>query len=227
MEKDPQQIRRMFASIAGRYDFLNGVLSLWLDRYWRRRAVAELGLGPRSRALDLCCGTGDMAGLLRRAGAEVVASDFCHEMLAAVPAKAPGARVVEADALRLPFLDRQFDGLTIAFGLRNLADPLAGLREMHRVLRPGGRLAILEFSVPPGRAFRRLYHWYLGAVVPWVGDRLSRRQGPYRYLATSIRAFPDQPALARKLEEAGFEGARWVNLTGGVVSLHLAVRPPG
>ena len=224
MEKSPQEIRRMFASIAGRYDLLNRILSLWLDTGWRRRAVGELQLRPGDLVLDLCCGTGDLAHQILRGGGRVVASDFCHEMLCAVPAKAPLARRVEADALRLPFADGRFDAVTIGFGLRNLADPAAGLLEMRRVLRPGGRLVILEFSRPPGRLSRALYHLYLGRILPSVGDLLSRRRGPYRYLARSILAFPDQPALARQIRDAGFAEARWIDLSRGIVALHLGVR---
>ena len=224
MEKSPQEIRRMFASIAGRYDLLNRILSLWLDAAWRRRAIEELRLQPGDLVLDVCCGTGDLADQVVRGGGRVVASDFCHEMLCAIAAKAPGAHRVEADALRLPFVDGQFDAVTIGFGLRNLADPVAGLREMRRVLRPGGKLVILEFSLPPGRVFRALYHLYLGRILPWAGDLLSRRRGPYRYLAKSILAFPDQPTLAGHLRDAGFTEARWIDLSRGIVALHLGTR---
>ena len=214
----------MFASIASRYDLLNRVLSLWLDAAWRRRAVEELRLRPGELVLDLCCGTGDLAHQILRGGGRVVASDFCHEMLRVIPAKAPLARRVEADALCLPFADGQFDALTIGFGLRNLSDPVAGLHEMRRVLRPGGRLVILEFSLPPGRMFRGLYHLYLGRILPLAGDILSRRRGPYRYLAKSILAFPDQPTLAGYLRAAGFQQARWIDLSRGIVALHLGTR---
>jgi demethylmenaquinone methyltransferase/2-methoxy-6-polyprenyl-1,4-benzoquinol methylase len=224
MEKSPQEIRRMFASIAARYDLLNRILSLWLDAAWRRRAVGELRLRPGELVLDLCSGTGDLADQVLRDGGSVVASDFCHEMLCAIPAKAPRARRVEADALRLPFADGRFDAVIIGFGLRNLADPVAGLREMRRVLRPGGRLVILEFSLPTGRVFRALYHLYLGKILPWAGDLLSRRRGPYRYLARSIVAFPDQPTLAGHLRDAGFTDARWIDLSRGIVALHLGTR---
>ena len=224
MEKSPQEIRRMFASIASRYDLLNRILSLWLDAAWRRRAVHELRLRPGELVLDLCSGTGDLAEQVLRGGGRVVASDFCHEMLCAIPAKAPLARRVEADALRLPFADARFDAVTIGFGLRNLADPVAGLHEMRRVLRPGGRLVILEFSLPPGRVFRGLYHLYLGRILPLAGDLLSRRRGPYRYLARSILAFPDQSTLAGHLRTAGFTEARWIDLSRGIVALHLGFR---
>jgi demethylmenaquinone methyltransferase/2-methoxy-6-polyprenyl-1,4-benzoquinol methylase len=226
MDKDPRQIRRMFGAIAGRYDLLNRLLSLSLDRGWRRRAARELGAGPAARVLDRCCGTGDLAAAIRRTGAEVVGADFAHEMLVRCRRKAPGMPLVEADALRLPFADSRFDAVAVAFGLRNLADPAAGLREMLRVLRPGGRLGVLEFSVPRSPSFRALYHVYLGRIVPAVGDRVSGRSGPYRYLAETVRAFPDPQSLARTIRDAGFAAPRFLPLTGGIAALHLAHRPP-
>jgi demethylmenaquinone methyltransferase/2-methoxy-6-polyprenyl-1,4-benzoquinol methylase len=224
MNKDPRRIRRMFGAIAGRYDLLNHVLSLSLDRGWRRHAVRELGVGRGHRVLDLCCGTGDLAIALRTTGAEVVAADFAHEMLVRARHKAPGLHLVEADALHLPLADASFDAVTVAFGLRNLANPTAGLTEMRRVLRPGGALAILEFSAPTARWFRRVYHLYLGRVVPAIGDRIAGGDGSYRYLATTVRDFPDQESLAAVIRGVGFTPPTWHNLTGGIAALHLARR---
>jgi demethylmenaquinone methyltransferase/2-methoxy-6-polyprenyl-1,4-benzoquinol methylase len=225
MNQDPREVRRMFGSIAGRYDLLNRLLSLSLDRGWRRAVVRELRPGPGQRALDLCCGTGDLALALSAAGASTVASDFAHPMLERAHRKGPALHLVEADALQLPFPEAAFDMVTIAFGLRNLQDRGAGLREMYRILRPGGQLAVLEFSVPPGRWFRRIYHAYLGRAVPTVGKLVSRRSGPYRYLAETIREFPDQPRLAAAIDAAGFTSTRWIDLTRGIAALHLARRP--
>ena len=225
MDKDPRQIRRMFAAIAGRYDLLNRVLSLSIDRGWRRRTVRALAPRSGERALDLCSGTGDLAMALTAAGADVTAADFTHAMLVRAARKAPGLRQVEADALALPFPDCSFHMVSIAFGLRNLADPTSGLREMLRVLRPGGRLAVLEFSTPTSRPLRSFYHLYLEKVLPAVGDALSGRAAPYRYLADSVRAFPDQQQVATVIQECGFGPARWIDLTGGIAALHLAERP--
>ena len=225
MNQDPREVRRMFSSIAGRYDLLNRLLSLSLDRSWRRAVVRELRPGPGQRALDLCCGTGDLALALSATGASTVASDFAHPMLEVAQRKDPSLHLVEADALHLPFPEGAFDMVTIAFGLRNLQDRGAGLREMRRILRPGGQLAILEFSLPKGSWFRSFYHTYLGRAVPAVGRLVSRRAGPYRYLAETIREFPDQPRLAAAIETAGFASTRWIDLTRGIVALHLARRP--
>ena len=222
MHKDPRQIRRMFGSLARRYDLLNRVLSLSLDRRWRKAVVQELEPQAGHRALDLCCGTADLALELLAVGLEVVGADFSHEMLVQANRKAPTLPLVEADALNLSFPDASFDLVTIAFGLRNLADYGAGLREFRRVLRPGGRLAVLEFSVPTAAAFRRVYHLYLKRLVPAVGSALSRRHGAYRYLADTVQAFPDQKELGRLIEDSGFGPTRWVNLTGGIAALHLA-----
>lgn len=225
MHKDPTQIRRMFGALAGRYDLLNRILSLSLDRRWRRATVRALAPRPGQRALDLCCGTADLALELRAAGLEVVGADFSHEMLLEARRKAPGLALVEADALRLAFADASFDLVTIGFGLRNLADYDAGLRELLRVLRPGGRLAVLEFSVPTAPAFRRVYHLYLGRLVPAVGRALSSRHGAYQYLADTVREFPDQAELGRRIQGAGFQPVQWVNLTGGITALHIAGKP--
>jgi len=215
----------MFDAVAGRYDRLNHILSLSLDRGWRRRTVRHLGVVPGERALDLCCGTGDLALALARAGARVVGADFAHQMLVRAGRKARAIPLLEADAQCLPFPTASFDLLTVGFGLRNLAEPRSGLIEMHRVLRPGGRLGVLEFSVPPSPLFRRAYHLYLRRLVPAVGDGRSGRAGPYHYLADSVRQFPDQRTLAEWIEGAGFEPARWINLTGGIAALHVAVKP--
>ena len=228
--RDPGRIQEMFGEISGRYDLLNRLLSAGRDRAWRRVTVERLGPRPGERALDLCGGTGDLALDLARAGASVVCADFSWPMLVGARPKLAGAgpgavRLLLADALRLPFADGSFDLLTIAFGLRNLRTVEEGLGEMRRVLRPGGRLGILEFSTPPGALLRGAYHLYLGRILPRVGGWVSGRPRAYRYLADSIRGFPDQEGLARQMREAGLVEVGYLNLTGGIVALHTARRP--
>jgi len=222
----------MFDRIAGRYDLLNHVLSANLDRGWRRAASEEIGDGSRLRALDLCGGTGDMTLALLRTGRveRVVCCDFSHEMLARAADKFRRGRLaercplVEADALRLPFADGSFDVVTIAFGVRNLADAGAGFRETLRVLAPGGRLIVLEFSTPTLAGVRRLYRWYLTRLLPRIGDGLSGAAGPYGYLSRTISAFPEPPVLAGWMREAGFAACGWRTRTGGIVAIHTAIK---
>jgi demethylmenaquinone methyltransferase/2-methoxy-6-polyprenyl-1,4-benzoquinol methylase len=222
----------MFDGIARRYDLLNHLLSLSLDRRWRRAAAAELAGAAPGIVLDLCGGTGDMTLAVRRAapGAFVVCCDFSHGMLERAAAKlgaeraAGGAVVLEADGLRLPLAEAAVDAVTIAFGVRNFHDLDAGLCEVRRVLRPGGRLVILEFSAPTGPLFGRLYRAYLRHLLPRIGDRVSGRSGPYGYLARTIAGFPDQAALAGRIRDQGFAACGWKNLTGGIVAVHTAMR---
>lgn len=224
----------MFDRIAGRYDFLNHLLSLQLDRSWRRRAAAETRDAPPGPALDLCGGTGDLALAVAaaRPREEVVCADFSPNMLARAERKfaargvADRCRIREADALALPFPEGAFAAVTVGFGIRNLADMDAGLREMRRVLRPGGRLVVLEFSTPTLPGLAQVYRWYLGRVLPRVGDRVSGRNGPYGYLARTIAAFPGPDELATRIRAAGFAGCRWRRLTGGIVAIHVATVAP-
>lgn len=231
-ERDPDRVRRTFSGIARRYDLLNRLLSLGLDASWRRRAVRELPADPSSIVLDLCTGTGDVAAALlrsRRAG-HVIGCDFAIPMLRRAQRKLEriglGGRfsAVAADALRLPFADESFDGATVAFGVRNYADRPAGFREALRVLRPGARLVILEFAPPEEVRLGPLYRFYLERVLPFVGDRVSGRPGPYGYLAQTIGAFPTPPLLAGMLREAGFAAVGWSMLSFGIVALHTAVK---
>jgi demethylmenaquinone methyltransferase/2-methoxy-6-polyprenyl-1,4-benzoquinol methylase len=222
----------MFGAIAGRYDLLNHLLSLNLDRGWRRRAVRELRLDRGARALDLCGGTGDLSVALAHAHpeAEIVCCDFSHPMLARASNKfrrrglVERCRIVAADGLRLPFADGTFDGITVGFGVRNLADPSAGFREMLRVLRPGGTLVILEFSQPTAPWIAPIYRFYLQRVLPRLGDGVSGASGPYRYLATTIADFPEPAVLAGSIREAGFAAVGWATCTGGIVAIHTAVK---
>ncbi len=213
----------MFDGVARRYDLTNTVLSLGQDRYWRRAARSALGIGPGQRVLDLAAGTAVSTVELAKSGAWCVAADFSVGMLAA-----GGARTVPkvaGDATKLPFADGVFDAVTISFGLRNVVDPQAALREMFRVTRPGGRLVVCEFSTPTNRRFADVYKEYLMRALPRVAQAVSSNPEAYVYLAESIRAWPDQATLARRISQAGWDAVRWRNLTGGVVALHAGYRP--
>jgi demethylmenaquinone methyltransferase/2-methoxy-6-polyprenyl-1,4-benzoquinol methylase len=230
--RDPARVRAMFGAVALRYDLLNRVLSLGQDRRWRRRAALEAGDRAGQTVLDLCGGTGDLAAELARTrpAGFVVCVDFAHEMLVRAGAKLERrgllsrCALVEADALSLPFPDRTVAAVTVAFGVRNFSDLRAGLREILRVLRPGGRLVVLEFSRPTTPVLSALYSCYLRRILPHVGDRVSGHQGPYGYLARTIGEFPDPPTLAGILRESGFAGVGWIPLTGGIVCIHTAVK---
>ena len=222
----------MFARIAGRYDLLNHLLSGNTDRRWRRLVARELGdaLVPGARVLDAACGTGDLALTLAAAGGvEVIGVDFCRPMLEIAARKSaadsPRVRYVEGDALRLPFADEAFDVATIAFGLRNLSSVEGGLRELRRVLRRGGRVAVLEFSRPVVPGFRALFQFYFTRVLPRVGGMLSGARGAYEYLPDSVSRFPDQKRLAALMRAAGFEEVAYKNLTGGIAALHTGRVP--
>lgn len=221
-------IRRMFESVAPRYDLLNRVLSLGIDRSWRRRVVRMLGLKPQHRVLDLCCGTGDLA-LEIAPHASCIGCDFTWSMLRRARVKATRQtrrlHLAVADALELPFAEASFDRVTVAFGVRNLEDMGEGFREMLRVLEPGGVLAILEFSQPTAPWLRAPYRFYLDRLLPSVGQLLSRRGDAYRYLAESIAGFPEPTVLTSILEKAGFNEVGFVRLTGGIVAVHRARKP--
>ena len=201
----------------------NTVLSAGQDRAWRRATREALGLGPGDKVLDLAAGTAVSTVELEKSGAWCVAADFSVGMLKAGAAR-PVPKVA-ADATRLPFGDAMFDAVTISFGLRNVVDNLAGLREMARVTRSGGRLVVCEFSTPTLPVFSTIYKEYLMRALPRVARAVSSNPEAYIYLAESIRAWPDQEALARRIEEAGWTAVRWRNLTGGIVALHAAVKP--
>jgi demethylmenaquinone methyltransferase/2-methoxy-6-polyprenyl-1,4-benzoquinol methylase len=222
----------MFAGIARRYDLLNHLLSANIDRRWRRLVAERLrpALGAGTHTLDVACGTGDLALTLSEAGqTHVTGLDFCRPMLEVAARKAAqrkrGIPFVEADALRLPFAAETFDVVTIAFGLRNLASVEGGLRELFRVLRPGGSVAILEFSHPVVPGFRALFQFYFTRVLPRIGGLVSGSRGAYEYLPDSVSRFPDQKRLAELMREVGFGEVVYQNLTGGIAALHLGVRP--
>lgn len=222
----------MFGGIAGRYDLLNHLLSGNVDKGWRRLVARTLrpSLVEGARVLDVACGTGDLALALDASGAaSVVGLDFCRPMLEIARRKAgDGQRelpFVEGDALRLPFADESFDVVTIAFGLRNLAGVEEGLRELRRVLKAGGRVAVLEFSSPVVPGFSALFRFYMTRVLPSIGGFISGSRGAYEYLPDSVLKFPDQKRLATLMREAGFEEVEYRNLTGGVAALHTGTRP--
>lgn len=212
----------MFDGVARRYDLTNTVLSLGQDRYWRRATRAALRIGPGDRVLDLAAGTAVSTVELAKSGAWCVAADFSVGMLAAGAART--VPKVAGDATKLPFDDGVFDAVTISFGLRNVVDHRKALREMARVTRPGGRLVVCEFATPTNRAFATVYKEYLMRALPRLAQAVSSNPEAYVYLAESIRAWPDQPTLARQISQAGWSAVRWRNLTGGIVALHAAVK---
>jgi demethylmenaquinone methyltransferase/2-methoxy-6-polyprenyl-1,4-benzoquinol methylase len=223
LDKDPRDVASMFDGVARRYDLTNTVLSLGQDRHWRRATRSALGIGPGDKVLDLAAGTAVSTVELAKSGAWCVAVDFSVGMLGAGAArKVPK---VAADATRLPFADGVFDAVTISFGLRNVADPQAALREMARVTRPGGRLVVCEFSTPGNALFATAYKEYLMRALPTVARAVSSNPDAYVYLAESIRAWPDQGTLAHRISDAGWSAVRWRNLTGGIVALHAGYKP--
>lgn len=217
----------MFGRIAPRYDLLNHLLSMNLDRYWRAHTVSrvsEILARPGAQILDVCCGTGDLTRALQsRSPAAVFGTDFCHPMLQAAKGKIANG-LFEGDALQLPVRDGWLDLITIAFGFRNLANYRAGLMELRRALKPGGTLAILEFSTPPNRVLADLYDFYSRAILPTIGGMISGSREAYTYLPESVRKFPDAPELAEQIREAGFMNVRFERMTAGIVALHLADR---
>lgn len=225
LTKDPREVASMFDAVARRYDRTNSVLSLGRDRYWRRVTRSVLQIGPGQRVLDLAAGTAVSTVELAKSGAWCVAADFSVGMLAAGSARQ--VPKVAGDATKLPFGDGVFDAVTISFGLRNVVDPLAALRELARVTRPGGRLVVCEFSTPTNAVFATIYKEYLMRALPRVARAVSSNPDAYVYLAESIRAWPDQAALSQQIAQAGWSAVQWRNLTGGIVALHAGCRPLG
>lgn len=225
-------VKEMFAGIARRYDLLNHVLSLNIDKRWRRRVADELRDildSPDAKVLDVACGTGDLALELRRnSKALVIGTDFCRPMLSIATHKSKIAdfRIpyLEADAMSLPISDASFEAATIAFGLRNLPNYENGLRELNRILKPGGRLVILECSHPRRPVFRQLYEFYFTTILPRIGGLVSGSRAAYTYLPDSVSKFPEQHELADLMSNCGFTDVRFQNLNGGIAAIHVGVK---
>ncbi len=230
--KHARAVREMFGGIAKRYDFLNHFLSINTDKRWRRlvrRKLAGILADPSAVVLDVACGTGDLANELQHdSAAKVIGTDFCRPMLAVAAEKNEKNKTaipyIEGDALALPFSAESFDAVTIAFGLRNLANFADGLKELRRVLKPGGRLAVLEFSAPVVPGFRQAFQFYFSHVLPRIGGAVSGSRGAYEYLPNSVSKFPDQKNLAEMMREVGFAEVEYQNLTGGIAAIHLGTR---
>jgi demethylmenaquinone methyltransferase/2-methoxy-6-polyprenyl-1,4-benzoquinol methylase len=220
--KDPADVAAMFDGVAERYDVTNDVLSLGQDRRWRTAVLRAVAPKPGDTVLDLAAGTGTSSVPFAAAGATVVPCDFSHGMLQVGKEARPELPFVAGDATRLPFADGSFDAVTISFGLRNVVDPDAGLRELRRVTRPGGRLVVCEFSSPTWTPLRTVYLEYLMRALPGIARAVSSNPDAYVYLAESIRAWPGQHALATRIEAAGWQDCAWQNLSGGIVALHRA-----
>jgi demethylmenaquinone methyltransferase / 2-methoxy-6-polyprenyl-1,4-benzoquinol methylase len=222
----------MFANISARYDLLNHILSGSMDKRWRQKVAKQLLDVPQSgKILDVACGTGDLAfTLFENTGVRVVGTDFCRPMLEVARRKAikhkRAVPFVEGDALSLPFPSDSFDGVTIAFGLRNLSSFADGLKELFRVTRPGGITVVLEFSKPTVPGFRTLFQFYFHRVLPLLGGAVSGSKSAYEYLPDSVSRFPDQQGLALMMREVGFERVEYLNLTGGIAAIHSGRKPP-
>lgn len=240
VDKSGTRIRQMFGEISSRYDLMNHVLSGGVDYYWRYRTVRIVSPRGSEPILDVCTGTGDLALAYWKRGKRripVVGSDFTHEMLTianekfsrtAASSPEAGVTFVEADTMGLPFPDDQFQIVSVAFGLRNVADTEAGLREMLRVCRPGGQVAILEFSTPANPLIRGFYLWYFKNILPLIGQLFAKnRQSAYNYLPASVSQFPQGKALAAIMEACGYQNVKWFPLTFGIATLYCGVKAGG
>jgi demethylmenaquinone methyltransferase/2-methoxy-6-polyprenyl-1,4-benzoquinol methylase len=227
-EERAARVSALFATVARRYDLINDIQSFGLHRVWKRRLLAFAHARPGERALDLCCGTGDIALALVQQGAEVVGLDFSEPMLQVALEKlkkqSPKAKVefIRGDAQQIPFPENTFDVLTIGYGLRNLADLDAGLRDMLRVTKPGGRLLVLEFGKPDNSIWRTIYFGYLKFFLPIFGKLFCGNSAAYAYILESLKHYPAQKGVAAKMAELGWQNVKIINLIGGIMSIHSA-----
>ncbi len=230
--KHAEAVREMFSGIATKYDFLNHFLSVNIDKRWRRLVSTKLKDVLNNRdavVLDVACGTGDLSIELQKSGkAKVIGTDFCRPMLEIAFDKNDKNTLkipyVEADGMNLSFADNAFDAVTIAFGLRNFSNWQNGLTELHRILKPRGKLVILEFSTPVLPGFRQLFQFYFSNILPRIGGAVSGSRGAYEYLPDSVSRFPDQKNLAKLMTETGFSGVEYKNLTGGIAAIHTGAK---
>ena len=226
-EQRAAKVNDLFASIARRYDLINDLQSFGLHRHWKRRVVRLAAVAPGARALDLCCGTGDIALALARQGAEVTGLDFSSPMLEVARQRKSGANplFIQGDALQIPFPDNSFDIVTMGYGLRNLASWEKGLAEMQRVAKPGGRIIILEFGKPANARWRSLYFTHLKCSVPLTGWIFCGNAGAYAYILESLKHYPAQLAVAGKMRENGLAQVRVIDLMGGAMAINYAEKP--
>ncbi len=226
LDKQPHEVASMFDDVAAHYDLTNDVLSLFQDRRWRKEVARAVDARPGQTVLDLAAGTGTSSLAFVESGAYVVPCDFSLGMLKEGKRRHPWLPLTAGDATRLPFRDDAFDATTISFGLRNVQDTDAALRELYRVTKPGGRVVICEFSHPTWAPFRTVYEEYLMRALPPIARAVSSNPDAYVYLAESIQSWPEQRDLAGMLQKAGWSQVAWRNLTGGVVALHRGVKAP-
>jgi demethylmenaquinone methyltransferase/2-methoxy-6-polyprenyl-1,4-benzoquinol methylase len=225
LDKQPHDVAKMFDGVAEKYDLTNDVLSLGQDRRWRKRVVDLVAPRPGEVILDLAAGTGTSSQPFADAGATVVPCDFSIGMLEVGKRERPALAFTAGDGMRLPFGEATFDAVTISFGLRNIVDPIEGLRELLRVTKPGGRIVVCEFSTPTWGPFDAIYTNYLMRALPPIARKVSSNPESYVYLAESIREWPDQKGLALRMVEAGWGRVEWHNLSAGIVALHHSVKP--
>ena len=235
VDKSNDKVRQMFAAIAGKYDRMNHLLSMNVDKYWRWRTVRRVAPSGNAPILDVCTGTGDLAFAYWKAcqgAAPIVAADFCREMLDVGREKKQQICVngeltfVEADTQKLPFPDNEFQIVSVAFGLRNVADTDQGLREMARVCAPGGKVAVLEFSMPSWQPFKAIYGWYFRRILPKIGQWMARNdEAAYSYLPESVGEFPYGEALAKRIRSAGLNDVKLYPMTFGVSTLYVGTKP--
>ena len=224
MNKDPDDVSKMFDDVASRYDFLNDLLSLGRTKAWRKSVTSIIAPKPGMKVLDIAAGTGSSSRPLVDKGAEVIALDFSEGMLSQGRKQHKDIKFVQGDALKLPFDENSFDVTTISFGLRNTSDTTAALKDALRVTKKGGRIVVCEFSHPTNKVFRFIYLKYLMRALPVIAKRISKNPAAYIYLAESIQAWPNQSSLAQVMRQAGWETVSWQDLTFGIVAVHIGYK---